>query len=83
MFVENDNPLLFYIAIADFALLNLNPNGKLYFEINQAYGEEIKRMLEQKGFKIQKFYTPGQTYKDNLVHRNISFGAIHAEKPKT
>ncbi len=51
LFVENNNPLLFYEAITNFALQHLKPNGRLYFEINQAYGEETKQMMEQKGFK--------------------------------
>jgi len=29
----------------------LNTGGKLYFEINQAYGNEVKEMLISKGFK--------------------------------
>ena len=51
LFVEDNNPLLFYTAIADFALKQLAVNGKLYFEINQMYGEETKKMLLEKGFK--------------------------------
>ena len=51
LFVNDDAPLLFYTAIAEFALKRLKPLGKLYFEINQAYGEETKLMLENKGFK--------------------------------
>ncbi len=34
LFVSDENPLIFYKAIADFALSNLNPNGYLFFEIN-------------------------------------------------
>ena len=51
LFVNDADPLLFYRAIADFALNNLKQNGKLYFEINQAYGPETKQLLEEKGFK--------------------------------
>ena len=51
LFVADNDPLLFYKAIANMALKQLKPNGKLYFEINQAYGGETKRMLESKGFK--------------------------------
>ncbi len=51
LFVSDGDPLLFYKAIADFALKKLNPNGKIYFEINQVYGEEVKLILESKGFK--------------------------------
>ncbi|OFY87363.1 MAG: protein-(glutamine-N5) methyltransferase, release factor-specific [Bacteroidetes bacterium RIFCSPLOWO2_12_FULL_35_15] len=51
LFVNDNDPLLFYKAIADFALKNLNPTGKLYFEINENFGFETKQMLEKKGFK--------------------------------
>jgi release factor glutamine methyltransferase len=51
LFVNDNDPLLFYKAIAEFALENLSPNGKLYFEINEALGAEIKKLLEEKGFK--------------------------------
>ncbi len=51
LFVENDDPLLFYKAICDYALKHLNKNGKIYFEINQALGSETKNLLENKGFK--------------------------------
>ena len=51
LFVENDDPLLFYKAISDFAIKNLNKNGKIYFEINQSLASETKNLLENKGFK--------------------------------
>lgn len=51
LFVPDEDPLLFYKAIADFALIHLKPRGKLYFEINAAYGLETRQMLEIKGFK--------------------------------
>lgn len=51
LFVENDNPLLFYNAICDYALKHLNKDGKIYFEINQSLGSETKNLLENKGFK--------------------------------
>jgi release factor glutamine methyltransferase len=50
LFVENDNPFLFYDKITEFAKQHLNPNGKLYFEINQKYGEEVKTLLEKNNF---------------------------------
>jgi release factor glutamine methyltransferase len=51
LFVPDEDPLLFYKVIADFALSHLKPKGKLYFEINAAYGLETSEMLEKKGFK--------------------------------
>lgn len=51
LFVKNDDPLLFYRAIADYANLNLKIDGQLYFEINEAYGKAVENLLTDKGFK--------------------------------
>ena len=51
LFVPNDNPLLFYKHISDFANNSLNNGGRIYFEINQYYAEETKQMLNERGFK--------------------------------
>lgn len=51
LFVEDDNPLIFYKRIADFAKEHLKKDGTLFFEINQYLGEETKQMLLDKGFK--------------------------------
>jgi release factor glutamine methyltransferase len=50
LFVADRDPLLFYSAIADFALIHLKNGGKLYFEINEALGNECVEMLQKKGF---------------------------------
>ena len=50
LFVPDGDPLLFYNAISEFGLKHLNTGGKIYFEINEAYGSEIKELLEYKGF---------------------------------
>ncbi len=46
LFVENDNPLIFYNAIADFATQRLRDGGHLYFEINQYLGADMIAMLQ-------------------------------------
>ncbi len=50
LFVDDNDPLIFYKAISKFAKLNLKTNGKLYFEINEAYGEEVRKMLKDFSF---------------------------------
>ncbi|HLW50490.1 MAG TPA: HemK/PrmC family methyltransferase, partial [Sphingobacteriaceae bacterium] len=50
LFVPEESPLLFYQYIADFARHHLLPDGKLYFEINQKYGRDIRELLSKKGF---------------------------------
>jgi release factor glutamine methyltransferase len=51
LFVENENPLIFYNKIADLAKQQLSKNGLLFFEINQYLGKETIALLEEKGFK--------------------------------
>ena len=51
LFVEDNDALLFYRKIAQLALLNLTPNGLLFFEINQYLGNETVDLLESLGFK--------------------------------
>ena len=51
LFVKDTNPLLFYDKIVDFAKVNLNKNGVLYFEINQYLSHETISLLKSKGLK--------------------------------
>jgi release factor glutamine methyltransferase len=53
LFVDNDQPLIFYDRIADFALTNLKPTGSLYFEINQYLAAETRDLLFSKGFWVE------------------------------
>ncbi|HVW95011.1 MAG TPA: peptide chain release factor N(5)-glutamine methyltransferase [Mucilaginibacter sp.] len=50
LFVPEENPLVFYKAIADFAAKNLSANGLLFFEINESYGSETKKVVQEAGF---------------------------------
>ncbi|AMR33067.1 hypothetical protein A0256_17420 [Mucilaginibacter sp. PAMC 26640] len=50
LFVPEDDPLLFYRVIADFALQYLSDNGLLFFEINEAFGKETVALLNDSGF---------------------------------
>jgi len=51
LFVDNNDPLLFYRVISEIARKKLNSNGKLYFEINEAKGKDIKSMLLEFGYR--------------------------------
>ena len=51
LFVSDEDPLLFYRRIAQHGLQLLCENGKLYFEINRAYGQETIDMPEEMGYK--------------------------------
>ena len=51
LFVDDDNPLLFYKSIAHIGTTHLADNGKLYLEINEAYGKEVPNLLQQHDYK--------------------------------
>ena len=50
LFVENDNPIIFYEAIVKYAKSNLSENGFLFFEIHPDFSAEISDLLKLKGF---------------------------------
>lgn len=51
LFVPDDDPLLFYRAIATQALKMLTPGGTLFFEINRLYAKELTTVLQSMGFR--------------------------------
>ena len=51
LFVPDNDPLLYYWHIAHFGKKKLRRNGRLYFEINAAYGLMVVEMLEEEGYK--------------------------------
>ncbi|HUH75374.1 MAG TPA: peptide chain release factor N(5)-glutamine methyltransferase [Chitinophagales bacterium] len=50
LFIPEENPLLFYEVIAGFAKERLCKGGKLYFEINRRFSQELKVHLVKLGF---------------------------------
>ena len=60
LFVPDNDPLLFYRAIARYASVALKPGGKLYFEINAAYGNDTANLLSEFHFAdievVRDFY---------------------------
>ncbi|WP_418992099.1 peptide chain release factor N(5)-glutamine methyltransferase [Alistipes sp.] len=50
LFVPDDDPLLFYRAIARAGRRMLRPGGRLYFEIYHLYADYMRRMLASEGY---------------------------------
>jgi len=50
LFVPNDDALLFYKAIAEFAQQKLRSGGSIYAEIHEDLGEQTKALFLSKGF---------------------------------
>ncbi len=50
LFVPDDDPLLFYRAIARYGQQALEPGGWLYFEINPLYANDMQHMLSMMSY---------------------------------
>lgn len=50
LFVESDDPLIFYRSIARAATKMLVQGGKLYFEIYEEFADQMEAMLKNEGF---------------------------------
>lgn len=51
LFVEDNNPLIFYQAIAHFALRTLKKDGLVVVEINESLGQETADVFTESGFQ--------------------------------
>jgi release factor glutamine methyltransferase len=75
LFVPDDDALLFYRKIADFASLHLQPNGAVYVEINQQLGQETVDLFLQKGFatvELRKDMSGNERFVKAADHNSIS-----------
>jgi len=50
LFVTDDDPLLFYRRILEFAANQLEAGGKIYFEISETYANEVKNLAIKMGY---------------------------------
>lgn len=51
LFVTNEDPLVFYRVIGSLGLEILSDSGKLFFEINENFGNETVELLKSLGYK--------------------------------
>ena len=51
IFVDEEEPLIFYRKIVDLAQGHLKKRGKIFFEINEAYGPDVVQLLEDRGYE--------------------------------
>lgn len=49
LFVDDNESLIFYAALADYSFQFLKPKGCIFFEINENLGNEVVSLLQQKG----------------------------------
>ncbi len=50
LFVDDNDPLLFYKAISHMGATLLKSGGYLYFEINEKFGDEVQHVMERSGY---------------------------------
>jgi release factor glutamine methyltransferase len=50
LFVPDNDPLLFYRKIIEFAAMHLKAGGQLFFEIHRDRGQEVMQLLSEAGF---------------------------------
>jgi len=53
LFVPDEDPLIFYRAIGEYALKHLEKGGILFLEINENLGNETILLLKDKGFYVE------------------------------
>jgi release factor glutamine methyltransferase len=80
LFVPNDDALRFYESIAEFALIYLKSAGRLYFEINEACGEECVEMLQKKGFS-EIILKKDIHRKDRMIRSALHRTSISGQNP--
>ena len=56
LFVSDDNPLIFYRKILEFAKTHLNNNGEIWFEINEYLSKEMIDLCHELGFSNVKMH---------------------------
>jgi release factor glutamine methyltransferase len=53
LFVPDNDPLVFYKAIAEFASVNLKPDGQVFVEIHDPLGEETAGVFRKWFSKVE------------------------------
>jgi release factor glutamine methyltransferase len=69
LFVPDNDPLIFYKAIADFGKDHLKPNGSIYAEINEKLGDITGELFRQKGFNVE--LKKDITGKDRMIRAQV------------
>lgn len=53
LFVPDNDPLVFYAAIAHFGIHHLNKNGAIYLEIHENLGAAVSTLFESSGYIVE------------------------------
>jgi release factor glutamine methyltransferase len=66
LFVPDEDPFIFYKALARFGKQRLRKNGKLYMEIHESLGKDVVLLFQQEGYKAIELRKDMQA-KDRMV----------------
>jgi release factor glutamine methyltransferase len=66
LFVEDNDALIFYRTISEFAKKHLNTEGYLFFECNEYNAKDVKILLSKKGFR-DIVMTKDMSGKDRMI----------------
>jgi release factor glutamine methyltransferase len=69
LFVAEDDPLIFYKKIKDFATAHLKPNGSVFFEIHESRGAALVELFEKSMWKTE--LRQDLHGKDRMVHAQL------------
>jgi release factor glutamine methyltransferase len=53
LFVEDNDPFIFYKKIAGFADEHLKEAGKIYVEVHEGFSEEVSLIFKERDFKTE------------------------------
>ena len=70
LFVSDTDPLIYYRKILEFAQKSLKPNGKIWFEINEKFGEEMTKLCSEMGYKQTEIINDFRG-KDRILKANL------------
>ena len=53
LFVDDNDPFIFYKKIASFAEKHLNENGKIFVEVHEDYAKQVQQIFAEKNFTTE------------------------------
>ncbi|MBQ5856787.1 MAG: peptide chain release factor N(5)-glutamine methyltransferase [Bacteroidales bacterium] len=74
LFVSDNNPLIFYRSILEFAKSHLKENGEIWFEINEFLGKEMTELCNEMGFSQVEVFNDFRGRERVLLVRSWELG---------
>lgn len=70
LFVPDNDPLIFYRAIAEFGRTHLNKEGNIFFEIHEELGTPVSELLKNEGYLVE--LKKDMSGKDRMIKARIA-----------